>query len=319
VRILLRSKIDILHLHGLWLFPSMAVRIWSLFMGRPLVISPHGMLDAWAISQSRHKKRLAGLLFEDANLRRASCLQAGCLTEVSGIRAFVPGKVALIPNGVQVVSGMPPVKKNHKCSDSRRLLYLGRIHEKKNILNLIHAWRQFKSTASGDGWTLVVAGWGRTDFVESVKAAARQPFVPGIEFVGPTFGEAKSALLASVDAFILPSLSEGLPVAILEAWTYGLPVLASEACNIPEGFDTGAAMETGTSVESIAMSLHKLSLLSAEERRCMGRRGRELVENRFSWDRVSAQWLSVYRWLYRGEGSAPAAFECQANSPTLLS
>ena len=104
---------------------------------------------------------------------------------------------------------------------------------------------------------------------------------------------------------MLPSLSEGLPVAVLEAWSYGLPVLMTEACNLPEGFAAGAALSIATDPAGIAAGLRRLFALSDAERRGMGARGRALVRARFAWASVGEQMAAVYRWVLGG-GSPPS-------------
>ena len=99
---------------------------------------------------------------------------------------------------------------------------------------------------------------------------------------------------------MLPSLSEGLPLAVLEAWSYGLPVLMTEACNLPEGFAAGAALPIGTDRAGIAAGLRQLFALSDAERRDMGARGRALVRERFTWASVGEQMTAVYEWVLGG-------------------
>ena len=90
---------------------------------------------------------------------------------------------------------------------------------------------------------------GRDEAVPPYRALTPDscPLTP-VVFTGPAFGQAKDALLRRADAFILPSFSEGLPMSVLEAWAYGLPVLMTEQCNIPEDFAAGAALRIGTEV-----------------------------------------------------------------------
>ena len=91
------------------------------------------------------------------------------------------------------------------------------------------------------------ASIGRDEAVPPCRTSdLRHP--TSVVFTGPAFGQAKDALLRRADAFILPSFSEGLPMSVLEAWAYGLPVLMTEQCNIPEDFAAGAALRIGTEV-----------------------------------------------------------------------
>ncbi len=73
-----RSMPDVLHTHGLWTYLSIAVPRWAKRHNRPYIVSPHGMLDVWALNRSRAKKRIASTLYERRHLSRASCLHALC-------------------------------------------------------------------------------------------------------------------------------------------------------------------------------------------------------------------------------------------------
>jgi poly(glycerol-phosphate) alpha-glucosyltransferase len=121
-----------------------------------------------------------------------------------------------------------------------------------------------------------------------------------VEFIGPLFGQAKAAALSSADAFVLPSRSEGLPMAVLEAWSHAKPVLITTACNLTEGVTAGAAIETEPTRTSIADGLARLAKLDSEGLDAMGRRGRELVEARFSWPKIAADLGRVYAAVAAG-------------------
>jgi len=72
VKRLLESELDILHLHGLWTYTSIAAYRWGQLTGRPVFVSPRGMLDDWALSNAAIKKRLALRFYEKANLAGAN-------------------------------------------------------------------------------------------------------------------------------------------------------------------------------------------------------------------------------------------------------
>ena len=108
-------------------------------------------------------------------------------------------------------------------------------------------------------------------------------------------------------AFILPSFSEGLPMLVLEAWSYGLPVVMTPECNLPEGFASHAALEIRSgggsfrgSDFSFQQGMRTLLEMADQERSAMGMRGRRLVEAKFTWQKVAAQMRALYEDILPG-------------------
>jgi poly(glycerol-phosphate) alpha-glucosyltransferase len=125
-----------------------------------------------------------------------------------------------------------------------------------------------------------------------------------VTFPGPLFGEEKRAAFHHSHGFILPSLSEGLPMVLLEAWACGKPVLMTPQCNLPEGFEAGAAMRIEPEEESIAKGLAEFLTMPEADREGMGGKGRALVGQRFAWPVIAREMAGVYRWL-AGRGAKP--------------
>lgn len=300
------AQLDLIHVHGIWQYPSIATLRWAKQAGKQYLISPHGMLDPWAIHNSAWKKRLAGLLFENSHLRGAACLHALCHSEYQAIRDFgLTNPVAVIPNGVTLPDLSQPVTKPKwdPClsNDSRVLLFLGRIHPKKGLVNLLHSWAKIKQRSGADAWHLVIVGWEQGGHQAELKRLSiKLAIQTQVHFVGPQFDKEKAATFKRADAFILPSFSEGLPMAILEAWSYQLPVLMTPHCNIPEGFKAKAAIEMAPNPESIASALTHLFDMDEEQRNTMGQRGFQLVEQNYSWDKVGEEMASIYKWVQIG-------------------
>ncbi|VGO14812.1 D-inositol 3-phosphate glycosyltransferase [Pontiella desulfatans] len=294
------SGADLIHLHGIWMDNQWAAAQWQARTGRPVVVSPRGMLDPWAVSNSAWKKRLVEILFAKKALRKASCIHALCRSEVESIRAYgLDNPVALIPNGVE----LPELGLREPSGTRKTLLFLGRIHPKKGITELLKAWSGFSG-----GWKLVIAGWDDGGYDEGLKALACELGLRHVEFVGPQYGKEKEQLLRSVDAFILPSFSEGLPMSVLEAWSYGLPVVVTDYCNLPEGFKAKAALRIAPDAETIANGLETLASMSGSELHAMGACGRKLVEDKFTWPRIAADMRQVYEWCVGG-GNPPECME----------
>ena len=306
------AALDLLHVHGLWMYPSIASRRWA-GGDRPLVISPHGMLDPWAVRHAQWKKRLAGLAYEHGHLRRANCLHALCEPEAEAIRAFgLEQPIAVIPNGVDRPDwdqAAPPAPWAGSVPEgSRVLLFLGRLHRKKNLMALLEAWQMWRAQVQGperDAWWLVIAGWDQAGYRAGLEAWVRETGVRQVELLGPQFGAGKTGAFRHASAFVLPSVSEGLPMAVLEAWAYRLPVLMTEACHLPIGFEEGAAIRIGTEPAEMAQGIEALAGLPEADRRGLGARGEQLVAERYTWPRVAERLTAVYRWLL-GSGEPPA-------------
>jgi poly(glycerol-phosphate) alpha-glucosyltransferase len=300
---ILNADVDILSVHGLWQYCSVASHRWHHRTGCPYVVHPHGMLESWALRNARWKKRIAAALYENQNLREAACVRALSEAEARSIRSYgLRNPICVIPNGVDLPD-LPESNGTIHSKNRKTLLYLGRLHPKKNILNLIRAWnRIFNSQrGSGEGWVLAIAGWDQGGYESELRRIAGEA---SVVFLGSQFGVAKSECYQTCDAFILPSLSEGLPMAVLEAWAHAKPVVMTPECNLPEGFEANAALRIGTTPEEITAGLNQLIEMSDEDRAATGFRGRTLVTTKFSWPRIGEQMRAVYEWVFGG-GAPP--------------
>ena len=156
-----------------------------------------------------------------------------------------------------------------------------------------------------DEWVLAIVGWDQDGHEKTLKQyVAEKQMENSVFFCGPQFNDDKIACYQNADGFILPSLSEGLPMVLLEAWSYKLPVLMTPECNLPEGFETGAAVEIRSEARVLEQQLRDFFSLSTEEKTVMGQRGYEHVARIFKWDRVAEDLHEVYRWIL-GCGAPP--------------
>jgi poly(glycerol-phosphate) alpha-glucosyltransferase len=268
------------------------------------------MLDAWALQNSGWKKRLAATFFENENLKSAACLHALNPAEEMSIRDYgYRGPVCVIPNGVDLPASdeAPPEMPwwNKSAPQVKTLLYLGRVHPKKGLPNLLLAWSRLEPDFHRS-WRLVIAGWdenGHQLALRRMTTALR--IEQSVFFPGPLFGDEKRGAYYYCDGFVLPSLSEGLPMVVLEAWACGKPVLMTAKCNLPEGFEAGAAVCIEPSEESIAEVLGNFMTTGEAERAAIGANGRTLVGRRFAWPVIAADMAGVYRWVV-GVGPRPA-------------
>lgn len=295
VSAMIAADLDVLHVHGLWMYISVAARRWARATGRPYMVSPHGMLDPWALGQGRVKKRLARLLYEDGHLRKAACLHALCLAEAHAFReAGVTAPISVLPNGVDLPAAAPdmPPWRSRMPGDAKVALFLGRVTPKKRVTALIGA---FDRSAAGTPWQLVIVGPVDRAYRDEVGLAAAQAIHGDrIHIVGPAYGDDRAAAYASADLFVLPSISEGLPMAALEAFANGMPALLTPRCNLPEAAERGAAIEAAATEDGIAQGLRRFFEMTADERDAMGRNALRLAEDVFNWETVAERMADLY-------------------------
>lgn len=302
-KILASISADIVHAHGLWMYPSIVATLWGRQNSGPRMVSPHGMLNDFALDISQRKKALALSLYEMRHLRDADCIHALNEAELRAIRDFgLSNPVCVIGNGVSVppndmVHRSPPWDESWQ-GKRNVMLYLGRLHHIKGVDELINSWHQLCIEKVTEDWVLVIAGGGTEDYQSKLRNLVnRLGLENSVVFIGSQFGDNKAACFMNSDAFVLPSNSEGFPVTILEAWSYKLPVAMTRACNVPEGFEDGAAIEILTAELGADGGLRELVEMRSEDRENMGRRGYRLVNKDFLWSKIGSNMLAVYLWL----------------------
>jgi glycosyltransferase involved in cell wall biosynthesis len=279
----------------------------------PYLMAAHGMAEPWAMRQKALKKKVYTALVEGKNLTRASCLHALSRPEIGHLRAFAPRTpVALIPNGVDLrpFDDLP----------SRRMLeaefpvlvgkfvglFFGRLHAKKGLDLLAKALGSLKH--DHPDLHVLIAGNDDGALAPLLAEAEAGGVSDRITLLGHVSGERARQVWAAADAFLLPSYSEGFSMAILEALACRLPCLITTACHFPELGQAGGAITVEPTAEDVTTGLRELLGSSPAEREEIARKGRALVEARYTWDRQAARLASVYEWV-AGGGPTPEAVE----------
>jgi poly(glycerol-phosphate) alpha-glucosyltransferase len=299
--------VDLVHTHNIWLYPAIATARWGRRTRKPYMVTARGMLTPASLRISRWKKVLAGPLYANAYLRGAACLHALSTTEAQAFRSLgLVNPICVIPNGVELPQpddgGRAPWASEGRPG-RKHLLYLGRLARVKNLPALLRAWQALQEGAASQAreWRLVLAGYGQRGHDRQLREQVRKTGLEdSVLFCGPLWGADKAAAYRSAHGFVLPSFGEGLPVAVLEAWAYGLPVVMTEESGLPEGFAAGAALKIGLAAPDIARGLEQLMSMSEAERKEMGARGRALAQARFNWPLIARQMIEVYSWLAGG-------------------
>lgn len=301
---------DVVHQHGIWTGVSHALNRWRHQTKQPTVIAPQGSLDPYVLKKSWWKKRLALALYESQNLRQAGCVQVLSLQEAKAVREFgLECPLAVIPNGISdrwLFGGHDSQRFRSKYNipeKTRIMLFLGRITPKKGLPLLLQAMHRCRKLL--EGWRLVIAGVDEFNHQQEVQELVEKlGLQTSVMFVGPQFDQDKRDAFAAADLFVLPSHSEGAPVAILEALGAGVPVLTTKASPWEELVTHQCGWWTDISVEAIKDALEDALRRSSTELKEMGQRGKKLVSEKYTWPQIAEQTLVLYEWLIHG-GRAP--------------
>src|ERR1019366_7082435 len=182
---------------------------------------------------------------------------------------------------------------------NRVMLFLSRIAPKKNLPLLLKAFA--RSVKTRPEWILLIAGSDEGGHIHEVRALIQELRIEeSVRLIGPVFGREKAYAFTSASMFVLPSHSEGLPIAVLEAMEYGKPVLVTEGWTLP--VTTGAKFGWRVPVEERAFETGLLEAMCTSEDILadMGHSARSIVREQFSWDSIAKQAYSLYASLLAG-------------------
>jgi len=294
-----RTKHPIIHNHGIWLPINHRAAAIAQRYNIPHIISPRGMLEPWAFNFNKWKKKLAWLVYQRRDLQTAKVLHATATQEAESFRQLgLRAPIAIIPNGVDLPKQNKPSFVNNK---TKKALFLSRIHQKKGLINLVQAWAR----VSPPNWQVIIAGPDESNHKQEVeKEIVRLGLTESFSFTGSVKDNDKWALYNEADLFILPTFSENFGIVIAEALASGLPVITTRGAPWSEltRYNCGWWIDIG--VEPLAQAITEAISLSSETRFAMGKRGRTLISEKYSWDTIAQDMISVYEWMLH-DGTPP--------------
>ena len=306
------GRFDLVHVHELWHYAHYAAGHVALRHRVPWALSLRGALNEWQLRRN-WKKRLYLSLVQRSLIESAAAIHALTASEAEALRALgYVAPVLVAPNGVHLpaagagadASKREFLARHPRLQGKQVVLYLGRLHPMKGVDVLLDALaglaNRFPNAA------LLIVGPDESGTRRRMaEAAHRAGLTDRTVFTGALEGAAKAAAFAVADMFVLPSHTEGFSNATLEAMAAGLPVVVSRQCHFPEVATAGAGFVVPAEAPPLADAVGAL-LEDEARRRHMGRKGRELVAERYSWGQVAAVMSDWYRNLAKGPGSLPA-------------
>lgn len=204
-----------------------------------------------------------------------------------------PAALAVIPNGVDVDKYSPGPSATKSTLQARQLfVYQGRISPEKNVEALLRAWRQ---ADMGPDCQLAIVGNGPLE--SSLRLFYGND--PSIHWLGFVQDEARRIdILRGADAFLLPSLVEGLSLSLLEAMSCGTACVATDAGADGEVLEEGAGIVVDTQrVRHQLQTILPIFRDHPEMTRLLGQKARQRVLERYTLDKNVTQVEGIYQDL----------------------
>ncbi|MCL4404053.1 glycosyltransferase [Patescibacteria group bacterium] len=299
------ADFDAIHITSVFLSISTLGAYYAKKFGRPYLISPHGSLMKYPLSQSSLKKRLYLALIECRNLKGAviHLLAKKERQDFLDLRLPCRGTV-VVPNGLNMfvlnaLDQTTAFRKRFKIPDNKKIiLFIGRLNKIKGLDTLIPAFAEVVEKEPDAFLLIAGSDDGYKKQVESLIAHYR--LQQNVSFVGFLLGGDKKAAMEASTVFVQPSYTESVSMALIEAMAAGLPVVVTDSVGISSDIEIAAA---GLVVpkESHLLAQALIDILTGKQNgREMGQNGRQLVSEQFTLEATGQAMEAAYRRIIDG-------------------
>ena len=280
------DKPDIVVFHGVNIPEYIKIYKELLKKDIPYVIVPHGENTDSALKKKWLKKKIAYLLLFNRFIRKAAGLQ--CLSQGEYDETHTSDKKFIVPNGMDLHEHKPL----NLGREIAKLLYIGRLEwQIKGLDMMIEAVAQNR----GGRIELAIYGPGGGGRKEEVAKLIRKYKAEDVVLLhDAVFGEDKTRAYMDCDLFIQTSRTEGMPMGVLEALSYGIPVIVTKGTRLKElveQYDAGYTAENNAG--SITNAI-KEALSTKELWELKGYNGLKLISENYLWENVAKRAVGEY-------------------------
>jgi glycosyltransferase involved in cell wall biosynthesis len=293
------KKFDLVHIHSVFLWPTLIAARIARKHSIPYIISPRGMLVKDLLFKKSFLKKIVWiLLFERKNILGASCLHVTSKLEADEIKKFFfikSRKIINIPNGISKTDQKLDLKEKFEYDERLKkigdyILYVGRISWKKGLDRLIESMTHIRDI------NLIIAGNDEENYTKVITKIIQDNRLENrIILWGGVNEMQRSYLMQNAKLFVLTSYSENFGNVILEALLERCPVALTEDVGL---YEMIVRAQAGTHLSKLSKKIGEeinFALRIPEHLKSMSKKGYELVSKEFSWSSVAKQMDIAYK------------------------
>jgi glycosyltransferase involved in cell wall biosynthesis len=286
------SKADIVHTHGVFMYPQYISCKIAENQKIPYLITAHGMLEPY-LNKGSIKKKVYSKLFLDNMLKKASAIHAITPFEKNNLFCLTKHKnIVEIPNFISF-SEIPVLEIYNPTEEY--LLYLGRIHEGKGLDILIQSISKIDNTKI----KLKIVGT-ENEYSEVLKKLSRDLNIDDrIDFMGGVYGHEKYKLYTNAKVMVAPSFSEVIGMVNLEAAACKTPVITTFNTGINPNWNTSGGIMINPNTDELINAINQSVNWSTGERNQRGYTLSDFVRKNYSWEEKGYLWNELYNSLLK--------------------
>lgn len=288
----LNNEVDIIHIHGVWMYPQYAAAKFAKQHNIPFIITCHGMYEPWLWSQGTLKKNLYFKHIVKSAFSKANYLHAITTNEANEINALFPTTpIVEIPN---LIDSNQAIKSEYN-SKEKYILYLGRLDPKKGIDLLIRAFAEIEPK----DFKLKIAGNFNNYKQELDTLVKTFKLENKVEFLGLVSGEDKIELFKNAFVFAAPSHSEVVGMVNLEAAIYKTPVITTFQTGLKKEWSNNGGFLVNPDITELTLALKTALNWTIEERNENGLKLHNFVLKGYSWQYRFNDWVKLYESMLK--------------------
>ncbi|WMI66627.1 glycosyltransferase [Aestuariibaculum sp. YM273] len=285
--------IDVIHIHGVWMFPQYCAAKFAIKNKIPFILTPHGMYEPWLWEKGRLKKKIYFNSFANSVFSKASKIHGITSDEIKNLASIFPSS-----NFVE----LPNVIDHNKFSlqedffvekKEKYFFYLGRLDAKKGIDMLIKSFSRLKN----DDFKLKIAGPFNAYKIYLEKLVKELKIEDKVEFLGLVTGEEKERLYKQAFVFVAPSYSEVVGMVNLEAAICKTPVITTFQTGLDLKWNDNGGILINPNESELTQALIKVANWTFEERKLKGEHLSDFVKLKYSWQKRIKDWELLYKSL----------------------